>query len=39
MNFAHMPELGWGLGYPMALLVMVCSAVLPILYFKRKGWL
>ena len=39
MNFAHMPELGWRFGYPMALLVMVCSAVLPILYFKRKGWL
>lgn len=39
MNFAHMPELGWRFGYPMALLVMVGSAVLPILYFKRKGWL
>jgi magnesium transporter len=39
MNFAHMPELGWNLGYPLALLLMVCSAVLPILYFRRKGWL
>jgi magnesium transporter len=39
MNFQFMPELGWRLGYPMALLLMVVSAVLPIAYFKRKGWL
>lgn len=39
MNFAAMPELQWQFGYPAALLVMVVSAVLPILYFKRKGWL
>jgi magnesium transporter len=39
MNFAAMPELQWQFGYPMALGVMVVSAVLPILYFKRKGWL
>lgn len=39
MNFTHMPELEWVGGYPMALLVMVMSAVLPYLYFKRRGWL
>jgi len=39
MNFEVMPELKWSLGYPAALLLMVVSAVLPILYFKRKGWL
>ncbi|WP_424137051.1 magnesium transporter CorA family protein [Roseomonas chloroacetimidivorans] len=39
MNFQHMPELGWELGYPWALLLMVASALLPIWYFKRKGWL
>ena len=39
MNFQHMPELGWEIGYPMALGLMVVSAVLPIFYFKRKGWL
>ncbi len=39
MNFRHMPELESGWGYPLALLLMVVSAVLPILYFKRKGWL
>lgn len=39
MNFNHMPELEWLLGYPMALLMMVLSAVLPYLWFKKKGWL
>jgi len=39
MNFKHMPELDWVFGYPMALGLMVVSAVLPWLYFKRKGWL
>jgi magnesium transporter len=39
MNFKHMPELEWGLGYPLALAVMVLAAVLPYLYFRRKGWL
>ncbi len=39
MNFKNLPELAWELGYPMALGLMVVSAVLPYLYFKRKGWL
>jgi magnesium transporter len=39
MNFKVMPELGWHLGYPFALILMVISAVLPFLYFKRRGWL
>jgi magnesium transporter len=39
MNFHHMPELDWHLGYPFALLVMVISAVVPYWWFKRKGWL
>ncbi len=39
MNFQAMPELDWGYGYPVALGLMVLSAVLPVLYFKRKGWL
>jgi magnesium transporter len=38
MNFHAMPELGWSLGYPWALGLMVLSAVLPYWYFKRKGW-
>jgi magnesium transporter len=34
-----MPELDWWFSYPLALGLMVLAAVLPYLYFKRKGWL
>jgi magnesium transporter len=39
MNFHNMPELSWLAGYPYALGLMLVSAILPILYFRRKGWL
>jgi len=39
MNFQRMPELAWAAGYPMALVAMVISAILPYLWFKYKGWL
>ncbi len=39
MNFRHMPELEWLEGYPMALILMFFSALIPFLYFRRKGWL
>jgi magnesium transporter len=39
MNFKHMPELDWTLGYPLALLLMALAALLPFLYFKWKKWL
>ncbi len=39
MNFEFMPELRLHLGYPLALGAMLLSAVLPYLFFKRKGWL
>ncbi len=39
MNFDFMPELRWLFGYPFALLLMVLSAILPFLWFKRRGWL
>lgn len=39
MNFEVMPELQWTLGYPFALGLMVFSAVAPLWYFRRKGWL
>lgn len=39
MNFDHMPELHWMAGYPLAIGAMVISAVLPLLWFKHKGWL
>ncbi|MGH6793348.1 MAG: magnesium/cobalt transporter CorA [Methyloceanibacter sp.] len=39
MNFRSMPELDWWFGYPLAIGLMVVCAVLPYLYFKRRGWL
>jgi magnesium transporter len=39
MNFKHMPELDWLLGYPWALGLMVVAALVPVVYFRRKGWL
>lgn len=39
MNFEHMPEMKWPLGYPMALLLMVFAGGAPYLYFRQKGWL
>ena len=39
MNFVHMPELEWLLGYPFAFVLMLFSALVPYWYFKRRGWL
>jgi magnesium transporter len=39
MNFEWMPELGWPWGYPLALVLMVVTAVGPYLWFKHRGWL
>ena len=38
MNFKIMPELGWTFGYPYGLTVIALSAILPVIWFKRKGW-
>ncbi|MHC1562224.1 magnesium/cobalt transporter CorA [Actinomycetospora sp. C-140] len=39
MNFEHMPELGWVYGYPFALGLMVLTAVVLYLVFRKRGWL
>ena len=39
MNFEHMPELKWLFGYPFALTLILASAILPMWYARRKGWL
>ncbi|HYP46055.1 MAG TPA: magnesium and cobalt transport protein CorA [Propionibacteriaceae bacterium] len=39
MNFEHMPELNWRLGYPMAVLAMVAFGVLLYVLFRRRHWL
>ncbi len=38
MNFKNMPELSWYYGYPYALAMIVLSAVVPVIWFKLKGW-
>ncbi len=39
MNFEHMPELRWLLGYPFALGLILLSAVVPYWLARRSGWL
>jgi magnesium transporter len=39
MNFKHMNIFGWPGGEGLALCLMVVSVVVPLLWFKRKGWL
>ncbi|MGI5272723.1 magnesium and cobalt transport protein CorA [Nonomuraea sp. CA-218870] len=39
MNFDHMPETHWALGYPLALLLMAGVCAVLYVVFKRRGWL
>ncbi len=39
MNFRFMPELEWEFGYVYVIALMVLSAVGPMLYFRKRGWL
>ena len=39
MNFDHMPELHWILGYPFALALMLVASFVIYVVFKRRGWL
>ena len=39
MNFRVMPELRWALGYPMGLALIVVSGLVPLWWFKRRGWM
>jgi magnesium transporter len=39
MNFEYMPELKTAYGYPIALVSMVVSAIVPYLFFRWKKWL
>ena len=39
MNFDHMPELAWQLGYPMALALMLAVGVTLFMLFKRRRWI
>ena len=39
MNFAHMPELSWELGYLWAIGAMLASSIVMWVIFRRKGWI
>ncbi|MDZ5761127.1 CorA family divalent cation transporter [Lyticum sinuosum] len=39
MNFNIMPELTWKFGYPLAIIMIIISALVPYFYFKKKNWL
>jgi magnesium transporter len=39
MNFRHMPELNWILGYPFALGLMAAMSISLYIAFKRMKWL
>jgi magnesium transporter len=38
MNFKDMPELSWSAGYPLALIAIIASGLLPLLWFRQRGW-
>lgn len=38
MNFHNMPELGWAWGYPYSLVLILVSGLVPLLWFKWRGW-
>jgi magnesium transporter len=39
MNFKTIPELDWAYGYPYVIVLGLLSAILPVVYFRVKGWL
>jgi magnesium transporter len=39
MNFLNMPELGWTLGYPFALGLMLLAVACAVAFFRWRNWL
>jgi magnesium transporter len=39
MNFDHMPELHWRIGYPLCLAVMALAVLLLVSFFRRIDWI
>ena len=39
MNFKHMPELDWELGYPISIAIMIAVDVYLYVRFKKTRWL
>ena len=38
MNFKFMPELNWAWGYPFGIAMIVLSTIIPLIWFKWRGW-
>jgi magnesium transporter len=38
MNFKHIPELDWEWGYPYAIVLALVTSILPLIWFRVKGW-
>lgn len=39
MNFEHMPELNWIMGYPLVMVVMVIAIAIVFYRLRKSGWL
>ncbi len=39
MNFKNMPDLQWEYGYLYGLVMIVISGILPLLWFRKRGWI
>ena len=39
MNFKNMPELNWEWGYALAWIAIIASGLMPLLWFKLRGWI
>jgi magnesium transporter len=38
MNFKNMPELSWTYGYEFGWAMIIVSIIVPLLWFRSKGW-
>ncbi|WP_294126793.1 CorA family divalent cation transporter [Sphingomonas sp.] len=38
MNFKNMPEYDWAWGYPYGWAMIILSAIVPLIWFKLRGW-
>ena len=39
MNFKNMPEYDWAYGYQFGWFLIVMSILLPLIWFRVKGWI
>jgi magnesium transporter len=39
MDFSYMPASSWEWGFPVTIALTFLSAILPLIYIKKKRWL